>query len=321
MKKYLSYTLGLTLITIVVVIGVLYYYNPALFGVENSLTIYHAGSLEFPFSHLEEIFEEQHPDINVLREASGSVVAAKKVTELNKSADIVAVADYNVILSYMFNAHADWEIIFAANEMVIAYTNESIGASNISSNNWYEVLLDPRVRWGHADPNLDPAGYRSLFVLQLAEIYYDIEGLNEDLLGSNRTVRPKSVDLIALLESGELDYAFEYKSVAIQHGLEYIELPVEINLSSPDEKDFYAQASYTLDDNTTITGTPILYGLTIPKNAKHVDWAIEFIKLLLSDTGSQVFEENGQNMVSPALGINKSNMPPVLGTLVVEWNP
>jgi len=41
---------------------------------------------------------------------------------------------------------------------------------------------------------------------------------------------------VALLEANAIDYMFQYKSVAIQHGLKYIELPKEINLSDPSKK-------------------------------------------------------------------------------------
>ncbi len=38
-------------------------------------------------------------------------------------------------------------------------------------------------------------------------------------------IRPYSVNLLPLLESGDLDYAFEYESVIKQHGLESVSLP------------------------------------------------------------------------------------------------
>ena len=53
-------------------------------------------------------------------------------------------------------------------------------------------------------------------------------------------IRPKEVDLVALIESNAIDYMFQYKSVAIQHGLKYIELPREINLSDPSLNDLYS---------------------------------------------------------------------------------
>jgi molybdate/tungstate transport system substrate-binding protein len=40
------------------------------------------------------------------------------------------------------------------------------------------------VVWGHSDPNLDPCGYRSLMVLQLAEKYYNQPGLYDRLIAN-----------------------------------------------------------------------------------------------------------------------------------------
>ncbi len=46
-------------------------------------------------------------------------------------------------------------------------------------------------------------------------------------------MRPYSVQLLPLLESGDIDYSFEYTSVIRQHGMEYVSLPPEINLGDP----------------------------------------------------------------------------------------
>ncbi len=45
--------------------------------------------------------------------------------------------------------------------------------------------------------------------------------------------------LLGLLESGAIDYCFEYKSVAKQHGLMYINLPPDINLGNIHYIKFY----------------------------------------------------------------------------------
>ena len=113
---------------------------------------------------------------------------------------------------------------FATNQLVLCYTDDSADADIVSADNWYEILQKDGIVWGHSDPNLDPCGYRSLMVLQLAEKYYGINGLYDDCI-SNRpieNVRPKSVELISLLQSGNMDYAWEYLSVAVQHGLNYV---------------------------------------------------------------------------------------------------
>ncbi len=55
---------------------------------------------------------------------------------------------------------------------------------------------------------------------------------------------------MAMVESSTMDYAFEYKSVAVQHGLKYVELPVEINLKDPALGDAYAAVSVNLQERS-----------------------------------------------------------------------
>ncbi|MHA1665266.1 MAG: tungstate ABC transporter substrate-binding protein WtpA [Candidatus Njordarchaeales archaeon] len=319
-KKVLMLVL---LISVVCVsfIGV-YIYYPQFFTTKQRLVIFHAGSLEVPFSNLEKTFESLHPDIDVVREAYGSRTAAKQITELNRTADILAVADYKVITTLLFPRNlTDWYIIFAHNEMVLAYTNQSAYHDEINSTNWFEIINRTGVTVGHSDPDADPCGYRSLLVLKLAEIYYNISGIYKSIVNSSHEiVRPKSVELISLLEAGELDYAFEYKSVAVQHKLNYVELPSEINLAEYQYADYYSQVNITLSDGTLVIGESILYGITIPKNAQHVDLAIEFIKLLLSDQGQEEMSSAVQPPISPALTNDIEAIPSELQDYVTQWN-
>ncbi len=68
-------------------------------------------------------------------------------------------------------------------------------------------------------------------VLQLAEKFHNKPGLSDKLLANRpeANVRPKSVELVSLLKTGNMDYAWEYKSVAIQHELKYVEADEHIN--------------------------------------------------------------------------------------------
>ncbi|RLJ05708.1 MAG: hypothetical protein DRP16_05865, partial [Candidatus Aenigmatarchaeota archaeon] len=211
------------------------------------------------------------------------------------------------------------------------------------------------VSYGHSDPDQDPCGYRTLLVVQLAERYYyadaasfnvtpdeDADGLYDALIpgseyergrtgGQNLTARPsgseevvsaKAVDLITTLESGDLDYAFEYRSVAVQHGLNYIELNDYINLSKineelPGVEDFYYQASVEIladpgppAEYAAKHGAAIVYGITIPVHADNKELAAEFIELILSETGKEIIEtENGQPMLDPPICDHPENLP------------
>ncbi|HEX5631708.1 MAG TPA: substrate-binding domain-containing protein, partial [Gemmatimonadales bacterium] len=173
-------------------------------GSPRPLVVFNAGSLGQPLKDLLQEFGETEPGLQPAQEISGSLEAARKITELGKIPDVIAVADYQVIDRLLRPAHARWQVAFARNAMVLAYTDRSAGADEVGTDNWPEVLQRPGVRVGRSDPALDPAGYRALMAVQLAEIHYSQPGLGERLRAAmpERFVRPKEADLTALLQAG-----------------------------------------------------------------------------------------------------------------------
>jgi len=224
----------------------------------------------------------------------------------------------------MFTEYTDWYIIFASNEMCLAYTDKSQFADEIDGDNWYEILQREGVAYGRSDPDQDPCGYRTLMVWQLAEDYYNESSLYDKLYeAEGDLMRPKSVELIALLESGDLDYAFEYSSVAKQHNLKYVELPAEINLSDVDFEDFYAQAEVEIagtepGEKIAMMGKPIVYGVTIPKNFPRQELAIAWVDFLLSEQGMDIMEANYQTPIIPAKTNDASKLPSELREYATE---
>jgi len=288
------------------------------------LPIFHAGSLSMPLAQINEGFNQLYPDVEILTEGAGSAIAIRKVTELHKDCGVIASADYTLIPQLMFPEYADWYVIFAANQMCIAYTDRAQFGDEINGDNWYEILQRNGVRYGRSDPDQDPCGYRTLMVWQLAEAYYSSPGLYHRLYeAKNQIIRPKEVDLIALLESGDLDYAFEYSSVAAQHRLNYVALPPEIDLSDAEFKDFYAAAEVEIsgrEPGTTITkrGKPIVYGVTIPSHFPDQELAVAWVDFLLSSEGMTIMEANGQPPVIPAVTNDKGKLPQKLRKYVIE---
>jgi molybdate/tungstate transport system substrate-binding protein len=290
---------------------------------EGKLIVFHAGSLTLPLDGLTAAFQAKHPGVTFETEASGSNDAARKISELEREADLMMSADYTVIDKLLIPDFADWNVQFARNTMVIAYTDQSQYADEIDADNWYEVLTRDGVIYGHSEPDADPCGYRTLLVWQLAEAHYGVPGLygTLDEHCPPENVRPKSVELIALLESGDMDYAFEYRSVAVQHGMKFVELPEEINLSMVEQAEFYSQASVEIagaEPGTTMTmvGTPIVYGVTIPKNAPSPDLAVEFVKFLLGPEGQAIMDEYGQPPITPAVTNDVDSLPDALKDMV-----
>lgn len=288
---------------------------------DEKLVIFHAGSLAIPFKDMSEAFCKKYPCLDIIREASGSVTAARKISDLDRKADIMASADYTVIENLLMPKFTDYYATFATNEMVIMYTDHSKFAGEIDGKNWPEVLLREGVQYGHSDPNADPCGYRSQLVWQLAEKFYDKPGLYDELKKKRpeKNIRPKEVDLLALLEVGELDYIFIYRSVAEQHHGRYVTLPDQINLKSSKYADFYRQATIEIagkkpGEKVTKRGEPMVYGITTIKGSPNHDNAIEFVRFILGPEGQAIMAKNGQPPIAPAGGVGA--VPKALANLV-----
>ena len=266
------------------------------------IIIFNAGSLTIPFAKMEKVFQSRYPKVDILREPAGSRRCARKITDLKKPCDIMASADFTVIDQMLIPKYANWNIRFATNRLVLCYTDKSRYSEEVNAQNWHEVLGRKDVVWGHSDPNADPCGYRSLMVLQLAEKYYKKPGLYKKLIANRpkENIRPKSVELVVLLQTGNMDYAWEYRSVAVQHELRFVELPDQINLGNYRYDDFYTQAVVELTGKKPGTyikkkGKSCTYGITLLKDAPNKEVGIIFLQYMLDPQGGlRVLQEMGQ---------------------------
>ncbi|MCK5821959.1 MAG: tungstate ABC transporter substrate-binding protein WtpA [Bacteroidales bacterium] len=289
------------------------------------LIIFHAGSLSLPFREVAESFRLENPDIEVVMEAAGSRQCARKIIDLNRRCDIMASADYRVINNLLIPEFADWNIKFAGNEMAIVYHEKSRRSADINHDNWYEILLDENVVFGRSNPDFDPCGYRTVLLTQLAEKFYGKPGLADKLIQKDLNyIRPKEVDLIALLETDVIDYIFLYRSVAEQHKLKYLVLPDSINLSDQGLTSFYSSASLEISgkkpgETILKTGEAMVYGVTIVKDAPNREAAIKFVSFLLaSEKGMAIMEENGQQSLVPSSSNTYRKIPNELKQFVMK---
>ncbi len=277
-------------------------------AVSTELTIFHAGSLSLPFREVSALFEQRHPGVTVKPEAAGSRDCARKISDLGRSCDVLASADYKVVENLLMPEHVDFNIRFATNEMAIVYTGKSNRSDEISPSNWYEILVKEDVS--------DPCGYRAAMVFQLAEKHYGRPGLATALAQKHgdRYIRPKETDLLGLLEAGEIDYVFIYRSVGQQHGLKILRLPDEVNLRSPELADLYSSATVAVTGKQpgeliTRTGGSIVYSVTIPNSARNQKLAQAYVALLLSAEGQAIMSKCGQEPIVPAQTVQYNRVP------------
>jgi molybdate/tungstate transport system substrate-binding protein len=344
-------TIAALVIIIIAVVAVgVYGYNNYVASSENgTLVIFAAASLANSMNATAAEFEKQHPNVDVQIQYGGSSDLISQITQLNKTPDIMASADYYLIDKNLMPNYTTWNLKYAQNELVIAYTDKSQNSSQITANNWYQILAQDNVTFGIADPNSAPAGYRAVMMMQLANSYYnnseifnlitDNTAITSKANGTGYIIsspsnlnptskvssRPNVKETLTLLESGSVDYVFVYKSDAQQQaksGVKYIQLPDELRLSNTSFESTYKTISLTQYSDTsnktkTIKLTPIVYGITILTKAPAYDLATQFMELLLSSTGIKISQDNFIDPISPAIATNGStDIPSALNSFI-----
>jgi molybdate/tungstate transport system substrate-binding protein len=195
-------------------------------------------------------------DVPLAVEARGSVQAARLVADGKRDPAIVALADPALFDRLMDTA---WYAVVASNELVLAYNPQTDGGGRVAdAATWYDPLRGDGVSLGRTDPALDPLGYRTLFVLALAADYYGEPGLADAVLSPDQTY--PETQLLAQFETGGVDAAFVYRSMAIERDYPFREFPPEIHLGDPAHAERYRATSYELSGDTAVTGSPIEYG-------------------------------------------------------------
>jgi molybdate/tungstate transport system substrate-binding protein len=254
----------------------------------DTLLIYVAASLTKPIQPILDAYAARTGTV-IQRESGASLEHARKITELHRVPDLLLLADVEVISQLLVPKYASWYAEFARNRMVVAYTDRSKRSREITPDNWMKLLQQSDVEVGRTDQNLAPVGYRTLIMFDLAERYYKQPGLASALLqhAPERNIRPNAAELAALLAAGELDYIYDYQSVAESNGFRFIALPDAINLGDPKRAAEYARASVRVrgaspGSTTEFTGQPILYGMSVPKDAPHSAAAARFLAYLTS---------------------------------------
>lgn len=263
------------------------------------LLILHAGALQHPMQRFAREFQNLFPEVEVRSESAGSRACARRLLE-GRQVDIVALADPLIFDELLLPHPVQKYYIFATDQIVLTYHAPARGAESITAENWFEILLREDVSFIRSDENLDPCGYRTLMVWQLAEQHYGVPGLYQRLNAKCRSeqIYPKSLDLGSALLEGKADYAFQYLCAVKQFDLRYVTLPEEVNLSNPIFANLYTRATVEVEgkasgSKTVLTGEPIEFAIAIPVNSPQPEVAYEFLQLTLSAAGQRILDDCG----------------------------
>jgi molybdate/tungstate transport system substrate-binding protein len=238
--------------------------------------------------------------------------------------DVYLSADAEVNHYLMGPEHGDlvrWFAVVAGTRMVLAYSPKSrfraeLDAAAAGHRPWFEPLQLPGFVFRRSDPRNDPGGYRTVFVFQLAERFYNLPGLRQQILGGNDNEEQLGMRSFQHLADGTVDAMMLYVTAARDLALPYIQLPDAIDLSNPALAAQYRTAHYTNPLGQTFHGTPAVYSLTIPTVAQDPAGAAAFAAFALSDAGRAIFQQHGFLEADALFGGDHAAVPNVLQPLI-----
>jgi molybdate/tungstate transport system substrate-binding protein len=303
------------------------------------LIIFRAGSLTRAFQPLEKLFTCQ-TGIQVNDSSMGSVDAGRQITAGGKACDLYAPADFLDIDLFMKPpGYANFNIVFAHGRMVLAYSQSGLAAKKVGSiadrasppfhlpdsipkaaANWYQILAMNGVAIGGGNWFLDPGAYRAPMIFQLAENYYKVPNLYNDLLEHLVVMGQNSGAVLGK----QFDFQFTYEhnaraTAAANPDYRYVDLPDEINFSDPAKDAYYREHAIVVlpglgtprsARTVAVPGARLAWGITMLKDAPNKENAIQFLRLLLGPAGKAALSENGPEPLSPGL-VDSADFPSV----------
>jgi molybdate/tungstate transport system substrate-binding protein len=235
--------------------------------------------------------------------AGGSRDLARRLRRGELPADVFLSADEQVFTQELSGQEQGrwvaWYLLFATTELGLAFSPHSrfrpaLEESAAGRRPWWDALQEPGLRFGRPDPDLDPKGYRTLFLFQLTEQTEGLSGLVERVLGPARNPAQivPAADLFPRLRTGQLDVCPAYRSQAVEEGLPFLSLPEGVNLGHEEHAETYRQARYVSPDGAEYVGAPIRYAAAVVGDGV-TTWAASFLVFLTQPTAQAACAAHG----------------------------
>jgi len=307
--------------------------------VNNTLSIFGAGTLQNLFEPMSGTFASENPGISAPLAAQmyeGSLDITSGITAGTIVTDVAALADYRLAPQLLYPKYADYEVVWGQTTEALVWNPASVtGFAGINDANWASKLINtinngskPLGVW---NASTDPNGYNEIFSMMLQGMLYDGGNISSVYSyfysgapgalavpnGPSRAILGHESQAAADLSSGVMSAVITYESYAILNNLTYLPLNPIVGL--------YANNTTALSDysmlSTSVIGSsgalvkvvpaPILFTTFVPLNAPNPSLGAAFINFLLSAQGKALVAK-AFTPISPAWCDKISSAPSIL---------
>ncbi len=298
-----------------------------------TLSLIAAGTLAPVLPSMAAAFAAATPGVSAPTAAElyeGSTAAATALTLPGQPYDLFVAADFRVIPQHLERPSAtvaSWEIVFAADPLVLAYAPGVAGLQGLNSSNWYEKIVTPGILLGAPNASTDPLGANVVFALELTD---ELTGQSGGLYGhffaggiggfaiptaATRTVAENFA--ATALATDQVSTYFTYRSYALANHLSYVALNDSVDLGSvaaPDVARYGSVSSTVLAGSSTavVKGAPVLFALTVPLSAPEFPLGVAFADYLASNATAAIWASDGFMPLAPLWTDAPASLPAAL---------
>ena len=270
------------LIAAIVIVGIAAYagYSHYVSNSESPLIVFSADAYVPETNYLLSGYHNASGFSVLNAKGGGSFTDAREISQGVPANAFVSVSKSSYNQSYLGSRYSGWAIAFASDQLVLAYSNSthtalvnsivkefSAGLKANSTQNYtsaYDNLTSGKVKVGISNPSSDPAGLRGWISLEIAgKLYAGNETKFTSSIIANGGVSnsTSAAELVTPLTTGNIQFLFIYKSVAVSDGLPYMELSNYTNFGNASMDGFYSSFSYSTATGPA-SGSPILLLVT-----------------------------------------------------------
>ena len=261
------------------------------------LRVFCAGVAKGPVDRVLEQVKPGFADTEIEVVLGGSVAGVNRLIA-GERFDVMVLADTLPIEQMLMPEYVDGYYVWGGNSMVVM-------GNGITADNWAERLCDPASIITHRNPYDDPAGYRAVMAIRLADgVEPGLAGrilANPGYRGLDRAQYEGAKPPAFMFGDHKMEdgcYDILYKTAPVAWGMDYAELPGQMNLGDPAFEKVYRSVSFTVDGGEEIFGSTILHAVCIPKACGNLSAAEAFVRAFLRLS----FSEFGFTKVSYPVG-------------------
>jgi molybdate/tungstate transport system substrate-binding protein len=274
-------------------------------SIKGEIKIIYPENIQFLVEKFKDGFQKMNSEANVILQKGAGPAQIHELYQGKESADIVILSDDRLARESLQTLYQSTPTDFMSDEIAIIAGKNAKYFDELPTRYWHRYLLRPEVKVTIPDANSSYAGARVPLVWKLAETWEHNMALYENFTAKMKTSETQT-STISALQSGDLDYAFDYATQGKQNGLRVLRLMKYYNLGDPSLAHVYKSAVVKIDGDKLLYGEPIIYSIGKLKKSKNQTAAQAFIDYVAGDEGRAILQAEELTPMTNAEPIEKS---------------